>query len=183
MTTELQQRILERIRHEGPIPFAEYMRMALYEPGLGYYVAGAAKMGWQGDYFTSADISELFAHCMGRQLLHMWEQLRRPSPFIVVEQGAGRGNLAQGVMAWARWAAPALLEALDYRIADARTGQDALAPGAALLAPSEHPSVLLSNELVDAFPVHIIELSQEQMREVYVGEAGEQAGQLCETLG
>jgi SAM-dependent MidA family methyltransferase len=182
MTTKLQHQILERIRREGPITFAEYMRMALYEPGLGYYVADVARMGWQGDYFTSADVSDLFAHCMGRQLQHMWEQLRQPAPFIVVEQGAGRGNLAQGVQTWARQAAPALFEALDYRIADMRTGQDALAPGSTLMAQGEHPSVLLSNELVDAFPVHIVELSQGRLREVYVAEVEGQGGQLCEIL-
>ncbi len=179
---ELQQRILDRIRRDGPITFADYMRMALYEPGLGYYVAGAQKMGWQGaDYFTSADVVDFFAHCMGRQLQRMWEQLRRPARFVVLEQGAGRGNLAESVLAWARQEAPDFCAALDYRIADIRTGQDARAFEGML--PGDGPSVILSNELVDAFPVHIVELRQGQLREVYVGEAEGQQGQLCELLG
>src|SRR5260370_21040218 len=98
----LQQLIVERIRQNGPLTFAEYMRMALYEPGEGYYVSGPAKMGWEGrDYFTSADVSTLFANCLGRQLLEFWEKLKRPAPFVVLEQGAGRGHLAEGVRAWA----------------------------------------------------------------------------------
>ena len=67
--TELEERIRERIQREGPIAFADYMQMALYEPGCGYYVSGTHRMGWEGkDYFTSSDLSTLFAACMGRQL-------------------------------------------------------------------------------------------------------------------
>jgi SAM-dependent MidA family methyltransferase len=123
-TNPLQQLIIERIQREGPIPFAEYMRMALYEPGYGYYVTGAAKMGWEGDYFTSTDVSTLFANCMGRQLYDMWEKLKRPPDFLIVEEGAGRGHLAEGVQAWAQREAPDFLAVLDYRIEDIRSGQD-----------------------------------------------------------
>lgn len=183
---ELHQRILDSIRRDGPIPFADYMRMALYEPGMGYYVTGAAPIGWQGaDYFTSADVGDMFARCMGRQLLAIWERLRRPAPFVVLEQGAGRGNLAAGVRNWVRETRETItgfFAALDYRIADIRTGQDALAPGV-MPSHDNHPSVLLSNELIDAFPVHIVELRQGRLYEVYVGEAQGRDGRLCEMLG
>jgi SAM-dependent MidA family methyltransferase len=106
--SDLQQLINERIQREGPISFAEYMRMALYEPGYGYYMTGAAKMGWEADYFTSTDVSSLFANCMGRQLFIMWEKLKRPAHFIVLEQGAGRGHLAEGLRTWAQKEAPSL---------------------------------------------------------------------------
>src|SRR2546423_1669857 len=120
------QLIIERIQREGPLPFAEYMRMALYEPGYGYYVTGAAKMGWEGDYFTSTDVSTLFANCMGRQLYAMWEKLKRPPEFLIVEEGAGRGHLAEGVQAWAQREAPDFLAVLDYQVEDIRSGQDVL---------------------------------------------------------
>src|SRR6266487_526813 len=122
--SDLQQLISERIQREGPIPFAEYMRMALYEPGYGYYMTGTAKMGWAADYFTSTDVSSLFANCMGRQLFAMWEQLKRPAHFLVLEQGAGRGHLAEGVRMWAQKEAPEFYAALDYRTADIRGGED-----------------------------------------------------------
>src|SRR5579864_1141791 len=105
-TTTLQQLIVERIQREGPLTFADYMRMALYEPDYGYYVTGPAKMGWEGDYYTSTDVSALFAHCMGRQLIQMWEQLERPNPLTVLEQGAGRGHVADQVRSWAAQEAP-----------------------------------------------------------------------------
>src|SRR5690242_13480655 len=112
--TPLQQVIVERIQREGPISFADYMRMALYEPGHGYYVTGPMKMGWEGDYYTSTDVSALFAHCMGRQLYQLWQRLEQPAPFIVLEQGAGRGDLAHGVQSWLKEHYPELSSLLEY---------------------------------------------------------------------
>src|SRR5438105_2983842 len=106
------------------------MRMALYEPGYGYYISGLPKMGWEGDYYTSTDISGapgIFANCMGRQLLQMWEKLGRPAKFIVLEQGAGRGDLAQAIRTWAQLQTPEFNAALDYRTEDISAGQDVIA--------------------------------------------------------
>src|SRR6266480_4740161 len=122
----LQQLIVERIEREGPITFAEYMRMALYEPGYGYYLTGPSRTGWEGDYYTSTDISPLFAHCMGKQLQQMWEQLGQPAPFTVLEQGAGRGDLGREIQFWAAQQSLPFHAALDYHTADIHTGQDAL---------------------------------------------------------
>lgn len=163
MTITLQQGIIERIQREGPLSFADYMRMALYEPNYGYYVTGAAKMGWEGDYYTSTDVSTLFAHCMGRQLVQMWELLEHPTPFVVLEQGSGRSTLAQQVSAWAQQVHPAMYAALAYRTEDIRADRDALQPEHALPV-----SVLLSNELVDAFPVHVVEKRDDHLYEVFV---------------
>jgi SAM-dependent MidA family methyltransferase len=194
---DLQQLISERIQREGPISFAEYMRMALYEPGYGYYMTGAAKMGWEADYFTSTDVSSLFANCMGRQLFTMWEKLKHPAHFIVLEQGAGRGHLAEGLRTWAQKEAPEFYEVLDYRTEDIRVGEDATeevnpehsrgdprgrpAGGDASVAPTQAmPSVVLSNELIDAFPVHIVEKRGERLYEVFVDV--QQDGRLGEVL-
>jgi SAM-dependent MidA family methyltransferase len=179
--TELEQRILERIQREGPISFAAYMQMALYEPGCGYYVSGMHKMGWEEkDYLTSTDLSVLFATCMGRQLQRMWEQLNRPGSFIALEQGAGRGHLAEGIRAWAEKESPDFYTALDYRLEDIRAGQDAR--DAAAHNNSQDgiaPSVILSNELIDAFPVHLVEKHGEQLYEIFVDMPNER---LIETL-
>ncbi len=168
-----KQLIIERIQREGPITFAEYMRMALYEPGYGYYVTRADRIGWEGaDYYTSTDVSPFFANCTGRQLSQMWEKLGHPAPFIVLEQGAGRGHLAQGVRAWASQEAPDFNAALDYRTEDILDAQvDNV--GASI------PSVILSNELIDAFPVHLVEIRNERLYEIYVDV---QDGRLYEML-
>ena len=179
--TELEQRILARIQREGAISFAAYMQMALYEPGCGYYVSGAHKMGWEEkDYFTSTDLSSLFATCMGRQLQRMWEQLKRPRPFVVLEQGAGRGHLAQGVRDWAEKESPDFYTVLDYRIEDMRAGQDAREIAAHSDSQDDSsPSVILSNELIDAFPVHLVEKHGERLYEIFVSA---QHGRLAEIL-
>src|SRR5436190_23757299 len=97
LSTSLQQLIAERIQREGAITFADYMRMALYEPGYGYYVSGSTRVGWQGDFYTSTDATDFFAHCMGHQLHQLCLQLQRTIPFILLERAAGRGDLAQGI--------------------------------------------------------------------------------------
>jgi SAM-dependent MidA family methyltransferase len=179
--TELEQRIFARIQREGPIPFAAYMQMALYEPGCGYYVSGTHKMGWEEkDYATSTDLSTLFATCMGRQLQRTWEQLQRPHPFIALEQGAGRGHLAQGIRAWVEKESPDFYTALDYRLEDIRAGQDARDTAAHNTSQDNvAPSVILSNELIDAFPVHLVEKRGERLYEIFVDI---QHGRLVEKL-
>lgn len=189
--TPLQHIIVERIQREGPLSFADYMRMALYEPGHGYYVTGQAKMGWEGDYYTSTDIAAFFAHCMGRQLHLMWEKLGKLDPFIVLEQGAGRGDLASGVRTWAAQQAPDLHAALEYRTEDIRMGVDGTSgisqpgypeqrvPWPEQRIPWNSPHVILSNELVDAFPVHIVEVRDKHLYELYVDA---QEGQLFPVL-
>jgi len=188
---QLKQHIIEHIEHEGPITFADYMRMALYEPGSGYYVTGPARTGWEGrDYFTNVDVSTLFASCMGQQLLQMWQKLGQPARFIVLEQGAGGGNLTQGVRAWAVQEAPVFNAALDYQAQDIRTGQDVVArsydgchrnrqPAQLIVETRSMPSVILSNELVDAFPVHIVETRNSRLYELFVDV---QQGRLREIL-
>lgn len=178
-STPLQQWIVERIQKEGPLTFAEYMRMALYDPNYGYYTTGPTKIGWQGDYYTSTDVSAFFAHCMGRQLYQWWQKLEQPARFTVIEQGAGRGDLAQGIHAWAKRDAHEFYAALDYAIEDIRMGQDVNAPvKSASVSPP--PSVILSNELIDAFPVHIVEAHDQRLYEIYVDVQGDR---LCEVPG
>lgn len=163
-SSPLYRLIGERIQREGPLTFADYMQMALYEPGYGYYVSGPARMGWSGDYFTSTDVSTLFANCLGRQLYQFWDRLKRPAPFVVLEQGAGRGHLAEDVRAWAAHAATEdFAAALTYQATDIRGGDDSLSPSNLLRA-----HVLLSNELLDALPVHVVEVRQGKICEVYV---------------
>ena len=177
--TSLQQYIIERIQAQGPLSFAEYMRMALYEPEYGYYVTGPARMGWEGDYYTSTDVSPFFAHCLGKQLWQWWQKMGLPTHFLVLEQGAGRGHLGQEIVAWTKDNHPALYDALDYRMEDIRMGQDAYMPTNTDSAGADRPSVVLSNELIDAFPVHIVEVRDMHLYEVYVDVVD---GRLSEVL-
>src|SRR5258708_13468791 len=66
------------------------MELALYAPGLGYYVAGAAKLGAEGDFVTAPEISPLFGRTLARQIAQLLER----SGGQVLELGAGSGTMA-----------------------------------------------------------------------------------------
>src|SRR5262245_36600372 len=87
--------LLERIGRElegarNWISFARYMELALYEPGLGYYAAGARKLGAGGDFVTAPELSPLFGRTLARQIA----QILQPGE-AVLEFGAGSGALAE----------------------------------------------------------------------------------------
>lgn len=159
----LLQRIRERIAGAGGwLPFDDYMQLALYEPGLGYYSAGARKLGAGGDFTTAPEMSPLFGHCLARQVRQVLEALGSGD---VVEIGAGSGRLAFDLM-------QALADAgalpSRYRIlevsADLRQRQrdllatlpvDIAARFEWLDAPpaTAWQGALLANEVLDALPV------------------------------
>ena len=84
----------------GVIGFDAYMRLALYAPGLGYYSAGAAKLGGGGDFVTAPEVSSLFSRCLARQAA----EILRVTGGDILELGAGLGTMAADVLARARGA-------------------------------------------------------------------------------
>ena len=64
----------------GSISFKRYMEMALYEPGLGYYVAGTHKIGAQGDFTTAPQISPLFSQCIANQCAEVLNTINTENP-------------------------------------------------------------------------------------------------------
>ena len=95
-SAQLQAQIIRQIDlSAGWINFAEFMQLALYSPGLGYYAAGRQKFGESGDFITAPELSPLFAQTLARpvgQLLASMEQA------CVIEFGAGSGVLACGLL-------------------------------------------------------------------------------------
>ena len=81
----------------GFVGFAEFMRMALYEPGLGYYSAGARKFGAAGDFVTAPEVAPVFSRCLARQCEELLETLGRDA--VVLELGAGSGAMAAAMLA------------------------------------------------------------------------------------
>ncbi|HEY5774444.1 MAG TPA: SAM-dependent methyltransferase, partial [Xanthomonadales bacterium] len=79
----------------GPIPFSEYMEMALYEPGLGYYSAGLQKFGEGGDFVTAPQLGNVFARCLAEQVAQVGDSLGR---YEIIEAGAGSGILAADLL-------------------------------------------------------------------------------------
>ena len=79
----------------GWLSFADYMRLALYTPGLGYYSAGARKLGADGDFVTAPEISPLFARCLATQCAEVLGELNGGA---VLEAGAGTGAMAADLL-------------------------------------------------------------------------------------
>ncbi len=79
----------------GSIPFREFMQMALYEPGLGYYVAGLRKIGKEGDFITAPEVSPLFSQCIANQCAQVLTELGGGD---ILELGAGSGIMAANML-------------------------------------------------------------------------------------
>ena len=176
----LKQAIIDRMERAGGISFRDYMAMALYHPGLGYYCSSREKMGREGDYLTSPEVSPVFGAMVGRQLRQMWELMARPQRFQMLEVGAGTGALARDILAWARRTAPEFLGPIEYTIVEPGEAltrrQRALADAEGFaekirwceaLAP-EIEGCILSNELLDAMPVHRVTVEEGRLQEVFV---------------
>ena len=96
----LKAKISSQIASEGGwIPFSRYMEMALYEPGMGYYSAGAHKLGSGGDFTTAPELSPLFGAAICSTLLPVLEGLKAQGlPTQILEFGAGTGKLASSIL-------------------------------------------------------------------------------------
>lgn len=96
----LKAKITSQIASEGGwLPFSRYMEMALYEPGMGYYSAGAHKLGAGGDFTTAPELSPLFGAAICSTLMPVLEGLKEKGfPTQILEFGAGTGKLATSIM-------------------------------------------------------------------------------------
>ena len=159
--------------------FATYMEAALYDPEDGYYTTRAS-LGFEGDYVTSADLGPAFGRSFARGLADLWLLMGKPATWDLVEAGAGRGILMRDLLGAlererpdaARGARPAIVEVSPRMRAQqslALEGRDLRwASVAHSLAPIQ--GVVFANEVLDAFPVHVLARTAEGVREVFVGE-------------
>lgn len=162
-SARLAEVIRERIAAAGGwIGFADYMRAALYEPGLGYYSAGAHKFGARGDFVTAPELSPLFSRCVAGQCAQV---LAATGGDTVLELGAGTGRMAADMLLeFERLGHMPSRYCVLETSADLRARQQAtLASLPAELADRvrwldrlpETPlrGVIVSNEVADALPV------------------------------
>jgi len=162
------ERVVARIReeidtHQGWIAFSRYMELALYAPQLGYYSAGARKLGRDGDFVTAPEISPLFGEALARQAADVLAQ----GFDAILEVGAGSGALAASMLAelerLERLPAQYLILELS---ADLRErSRDTLARRVPHLLdrvawlnqlPPSFAGFVIGNEVLDAMPVEVI---------------------------
>ena len=190
--TSLKRILLNRIREKGRITFSDFMAACLYEPGLGYYTSPGRKVGAEGDFYTSMNVHLIFGRLVAREICRMWESMGSPGRFDIIEAGAGAGQLAKDILDTIEGINRPLYNVLTYRLVEKeptlKEAQKAkLADHLAHLGwhtPEElaeggstFSGCLLSNELIDAMPVHLVEMTPAGLMEVYVtaldGEFGE----------
>lgn len=186
--------LISRIRKSGPITFHDYMAACLYEPGLGYYTSPGRKVGAEGDFYTSINVHAVFGRLIAKEIARMWEVLGKPADFRIVEAGAGHGRLARDILEALAENSPALFEIVVYHLIekepslqDAQRGTLGDYWAKAQWTSSEDfaagqcrfTGCYLSNELVDSFPVHLVQMTEEGLKEVHVTENG---GEFVEIL-
>jgi len=166
LTTGLQAHIAKAIGDAGGwIGFDQFMALALYTPGLGYYANDSRKFGLMpgrvkdggSDFVTAPELSPRFGQTLARQLA---QALQATGTSEIWEFGAGSGALALQ-----------LLDTLGplverYTIVDVsgslvQRQRERLAAHAgkvhwATELPSQLRGVVLGNEVLDAMPVKLL---------------------------
>ncbi len=179
------------IGERGSITFAEYMRVALYDPRHGFYERGG-RAGRGADFLTSPEVGPLFGAVLARVLDAWWIEAGRPDPFVVAEVGAGPGTLARAI----RFAAPECSSSLLYVLVEQSAFQRAmhaehlpgwmgerngfeleafvaspqLGDGPQFISTTDLPlmscGVVLANELLDNLPFEILRIRRSAAADV-----------------
>ncbi|MCY4530280.1 MAG: SAM-dependent methyltransferase [Chloroflexi bacterium] len=157
MERKPEAEIRRRISSNGPITFAEFMEVALYHPNGGYYTKDRQDSTHR-DYYTSPSAHPAFSALIAVHLETLWKALDEPTPFHVVEMGAGSGLMARDITEYARQHLPAFSLAMRYVTVDKESGDEARGV----------VGCVLSNELIDAFPVHRFEIKDDDLVELFV---------------
>jgi SAM-dependent MidA family methyltransferase len=185
--------IKEIIRNKGPVTFAEFMDMALYWPGLGYYTTDRIPFGPSGDFYTSGHLSPVFGWMLALQIDEMRAILGNPDDFCIIEIGPGRGFIAEGILEYSlehlKWPEnwkyvlieknPTLLRQQREYL---KRFQNHLLWYSSIEEADVDRAVVIANEVFDALPVHLVQYKGDSFQEIYVdlqnNEFHEQPGPL-----
>ncbi len=187
---ELVAAISSEITRNGPIPFVRLMELALYHPLYGYYMRQSdsvehERIGWSGDFYTSSDVHPILGRAIATQARQMDEVLGCPAPFTIVEMGAGKGLLARDCLAAIHDDQDDFASRVRYVLIErspvmrnlqrqnlapwlGKTGLVTWMDDLDRLAPQSVTGLFLSNELIDAFPVHRVQVKDGRTEELYV---------------
>jgi SAM-dependent MidA family methyltransferase len=182
--TPLARKLAARIRRERAITFRDFMQSALYDPEHGYYNTERLKIGAGGDYYTSSNVHPAFGAVLARSFVELWREAigePLPSPLVIVEMGAGTGQLAFDLLAalgdehtnhFARLSyvivetSPAMRERQREKLS--RFRERVSWREIAELERGPVTGIFFSNELVDAMPVHVVRFARQSLEEMYV---------------
>jgi SAM-dependent MidA family methyltransferase len=160
----------------GSISFAQFMHLALYSPGLGYYNVGTTKFGETGDFVTAPELSPLFGRVVARQCASVLKQLEKGK---ILELGAGSGRLAVEILRKLTDLESPPERYLILEIsADLKARQEELIseelpdllPRVEWLSklPEKFAGVVIANEVADALPVERFERTDAAVLQMHV---------------
>jgi SAM-dependent MidA family methyltransferase len=169
MALPITQLIRDEVARRGVIRFTELMDLALYHPEHGYYLQPKTRTGKAGDFFTNVSVGNVYGQLLADQFAAMHQILGAPPQFTILEQGAEDGQLALDILERLSQAAPRTYSAVTYLVVEPhrsrqRTQQDRLAAFGSTVTWANQldevrpfTGVAHAHELVDAFPVHLVE--------------------------
>lgn len=173
----IMQTLQVHLSQRQAIPFAEFMHLALYAPGEGYYSSGLPKLGREGDFITAPELTPLFGQALANQCQQVFMMLQSP---VLFEFGAGSGALCVALLEHleALHSLPETYYILEVS-ANLRHRQKELIeqkiPHLAqrivwLVQWPKTPfnGVVLANEVLDAMPVHRFMKTEQGIMESYV---------------
>ncbi len=170
----LEELLRRRIMAEGPVNIAEFMALALSHPQYGYYMT-RDPFGKKGDFTTAPEISQMFGELIGAWMADTWMKMDKPSPFMLLECGPGRGTLmadalraTRGVPGFQQAARIVLLEispVLREKQKQALSGYDVEWVSDIRALPYGSPVIAVANEFFDALPVRQYRYANDVWRE------------------
>ena len=181
----LVKKVLAEIQNAGKVSFARFMEMALYDTEGGYYTSVRDPIGREGDYDTSPEVHSIFGKMIGKQLVQMLVSLDGNEPLTLLEMGAGKGLLMCHILGAIKNQNLGLFDTLQCRIVErspsmvSRQKQTLKEAGLKdkviwhdslkeLKTREGIVGCILSNELLDAFPVHRVVRTEQGLKEIYV---------------
>jgi SAM-dependent MidA family methyltransferase len=177
--------IRDHLRRHGPVPFPWFMEQALYHPEYGYYTSTRLRIGRQGDYYTNVSVGPLYGELLASQVIEMWKLLGSPPDFTIVEEGSEDGQLAVDILSAIIEESIEAAACIRYTIvepipAKQRHQRARLEPAfldkVTWMNELENlenvTGAFISNELVDAMPVHLILYRDDEWSELRVDISG-----------
>ena len=178
-------------KQQGMLRFVDYMQDILYAPALGYYSAGMQKFGVEGDFVTAPEISPLFSQVIALQIQPLLESIKQTQGRAnILEVGAGSGRMAVEILKFlqVQGKVPDAYDILELSAELRQRQQQCIhtelpAQIAAKVhwldnLPQQFNGVVVGNELIDAFPVHLFKYLGGQIQEGMVTTKSV-AGQRC----
>ena len=177
--SKLHEIVLSEINKQGgKISFRDFMDICLYYPEFGYYQTNSEKTGKHGDFYTAPNVSKVFGEVIADYIYSLWIELQEPENFSIVEFGAGKGQLAYSIIEQLQNYTQ-LNNSFTYYIIDASSSfqkqQKQLLTNKSVKWVVDIEEIgqpitgcILSNELLDAFPIHWVRYHNNNLQEKYV---------------